>query len=464
MRSTLDTCAVLAAGLAVTMSALAAPSIYPTGTTIYDPDRAWNGYTVFIAPEKLGAIVIDMNGNTVKEFQGFDGGAGGPARILPGGFVLSADPVRPGHQESNALIQLDFDGNEVWRFDRTEQVEGGDGRRFWSARQHHDWQREGMPVGYYSPGIESLPDRARTLLLTHKTLAQPGASDVVLEDDYIIEVSWDGEIVWDWLASEHLDEMGFSSAERAAIRSATPVFNRARGSADWLHVNAATYVGPNRWYDEGDTRFHPDNIIISARWASLVAIISRADGSIVWRVGPNFGNSEGERALGQFISQHHAHVIPRQLPGAGNVLVFDNGGTAGYIFADPAAPRGAGPFGRGSSRVVEFNPITLQQVWSYSLPGRESFKFFSHYISSAQRLENGNTMITEGADGRLFEVNTDGEIVWEYVSPYFVEREARSNAVYRAYRLPYNWIPQLERPEERPVVPPALGDFRIAPQ
>jgi hypothetical protein len=98
------------------------------------------------------------------------------------------------------------------------------------------------------------------------------------------------------------------------------------------------------------------------------------------------------------------------------------------------------------------------------MPGRESFKFFSHYISAAQRLANGNTMITEGADGRVFEVTADGEIVWEYVSPYFVDRETPSNSVYRAYRLPYNWVPQLDVPEQLAVVPPPLGEFRIAPQ
>ena len=50
------------------------------------------------------------------------------------------------------------------------------------------------------------------------------------------------------------------------------------------------------------------------------------------------------------------------------------------------------------------------------------------------------------------------------MSPYFAEREALSNAVYRAYRLPYDWIPQLDRPIERRVVPPDLSEFRIAPQ
>ncbi|MGI9568883.1 MAG: thioredoxin, partial [Desulfobulbia bacterium] len=59
----------------------------------------------------------------------------------------------------------------------------------------------------------------------------------------------------------------------------------------------------------------------------------------------------------------------------------------------------------------------------------------------------GNTLITEGADGRLFEVTPDHELVWEYVSPFF-DHEYDNNMVYRSYRYPYDYIPQLEEPEE----------------
>ena len=55
----------------------------------------------------------------------------------------------------------------------------------------------------------------------------------------------------------------------------------------------------------------------------------------------------------------------------------------------------------------------------------------------------------------------DGTIVWEYMSPFFGAGRAASNAVYRAYRLPYDWIPQLARPQEHAVTPPALGDFKL---
>ena len=45
------------------------PSVYPTGTTIYQPDKAWNGYTIFPTPEAQGAVLIDMNGNLIRRFE-----------------------------------------------------------------------------------------------------------------------------------------------------------------------------------------------------------------------------------------------------------------------------------------------------------------------------------------------------------------------------------------------------------
>ena len=166
----------------------------------------------------------------------------------------------------------------------------------------------------------------------------------MLEDDRLIEVSWKGDIVWEWVASDHIDELGFADDARKAIKAASGV-NAAEARFDWLHINSATYVGPNRWFDQGDTRFAPNNVIISSREASLLAIVGR-DGSIVWRLGPDFSASKELRAIRQIIGQHHAHFIPKGLPGAGNLMVFDNGGASGYGFANPIAPDGGGAFVR----------------------------------------------------------------------------------------------------------------------
>lgn len=59
---------------------------------------------------------------------------------------------------------------------------------------------------------------------------------------------------------------------------------------------------------------------------------------------------------------------------------------------------------RDFSRVIEFNPVTLEIVWEYTYSGKvfpSENPFYSAYISSAQRLPNGNTLITEGAWSRV---------------------------------------------------------------
>ena len=69
-------------------------------------------------------------------------------------------------------------------------------------------------------------------------------------------------------------------------------------------------------------------------------------------------------------------------------------------------------------------------------------------------------MITEGSDGSIFEVTHECEIVWEYISPYFGD-DKKANYVYRAYRVPYGWIPQLEKPKEKSVPPLDNSRFRV---
>ena len=102
---------VLCALATLPVVAASAPTVYPTGVTIYDPARTWNGYTVLSPLATQAVIVIDMNGNVVKRWDDFNISAGGPARILPGGGVIAASGARPPQQESLELVQRDFAGN-----------------------------------------------------------------------------------------------------------------------------------------------------------------------------------------------------------------------------------------------------------------------------------------------------------------------------------------------------------------
>jgi len=440
------------------------PTIYPTGATVYLPEKAWSGYTIFQAAQ-VGALLIDMNGKEVHLWKGL---RGFPNKILPGGYVTGSTKERDpkyGFQDEANLVQVDFNGNIVWKFDRYEQIKDPGYEPEWMARAHHDYQREGNPVGYYAPGQEPQTNSGKTLILAHKNVTKPEISDKLLLDDTIIEVDWEGNIIWEWAVSDHFEELGFDEAAKNVL------FRDPNGrhfgndtGGDWMHINSASWVGPNKFYDAGDERFHPDNIIWDARESNIIGITDRRTGKIVWQLGPDYSKPEVKH-LGWIIGQHHAHIIPRGLPGEGNLLVFDNGGWGGYGLPNPASPYGQKNAVRDHSRILEINPVTLEIEWQYTpteagfTQPLDSYRFYSPYISSAQRLPNGNTLITEGADGRIFEVTREHELVWEYISPY--KNKINANMVYRAYRVPYEWVPQLEKPQEQAILPIDVADYRV---
>jgi hypothetical protein len=66
--------------------------------------------------------------------------------------------------------------------------------------------------------------------------------------------------------------------------------------------------------------------------------------------------------------------------------------------------------------VIEFDPLTQQVAWQY--PEDPAVEFFSATCGSNQRLANGDTLITETDRGRAFEVDADGNIVWEFLNPH----------------------------------------------
>lgn len=466
--------AAFAAATAVNpLKALAFPTVYPHGTTIYNPAKCWNGYTVFgTEVPSEGAVLIDMNGNVVKQWKNMCQ-AEHPPKLLKGGYLAGAMRPAPDKKgrlwddpDSTDLVVMDWKGNVVRRIPR--------------AGTHHDFQFEGNSVGYYTPAEPLDNYKGKVLILTHKFVKNDKITNKILYDDYIVEVDKDGKVIWDWLASDHFDEMHFSEAAKKTMRK-YPTYSMTRTpgkkGGDWTHTNSASYLGPNHWYTEdpiGNAAFHPDNIIISNRQTNIVCIIDKKTKKIVWQVGPTFypedewtfNGKTHKRALyrlGQFIGQHHAHMIPEGLPGAGNIMVYDNGGFAGYGAPNQGAPFGWSSGRRDYSRVVEFNPTNLHKVWEQSgktMGLRDECKFYSSYVSSAQRLPNGNTLITNGSVGQFQEVTPDHEIVWEYISPYYT-KSGNYNLVYRAYRVPYDYVPQLEKPEEHAVIPPNNTTWRL---
>ena len=232
------------------------PSVFPTGTTIYNPEKCWNGYTI-MPIKKVGAVLIDMNGNVVKvwkDFQGF------PNKLLPGGYCMGSLGLRDSafsYQDQTDLTQIDWDGNVVWKFDHKEYIEDEGQQPRWMARQHHDYQREGNPVGYYVPGMDCKTDSGNTLILCHSDVYNKRISDKRLLDDTIIEVDWEGNIIWEWNLNKHFNQLSFSEAAKNVLfRNPNVHYTQNGEMSDWMHINSMSVLGPNKWYDQGDERFH----------------------------------------------------------------------------------------------------------------------------------------------------------------------------------------------------------------
>ncbi|MFJ4142416.1 aryl-sulfate sulfotransferase [Pseudomonas sp. NPDC089734] len=421
---TLSTSAWLAAAVsALSLTVQAAPSVYPTGVTLYDPARAYNQYVIFSGADKQTHL-IDMNGNEVKRwpYKGFPSAIIDPQRVggERGRVFLQLSEKAPGKLGSagnglsnQSVGELDWNGQVVWQWG--DKAPGG------AAQQHHDLRRL---------------SNGNTLVLANQVHKVAGFKVPEVIDDVIYEVSPSGEVKWKWLASEHLKEFGFSTEQLKLVH--------ASENPDYLHLNNLSPVGPNKWFDAGDKRFHPDNLLVDSRNANFIAIIDKTSGKVVWRLGPNLPvinprtAQQVPRPVDQFVGQHDAHIIPAGLPGAGNLLVFDNQGSAGY----PSVPLGL----ISGSRILEIDPVTRQVVWQYTAASsrQPGWAFYSSFISSARRLPNGNTLIDEGMNGRFFQVTHQGEIVWEYVSPYTGKApsgDAVSNWVYRALPVDYDWVP-----------------------
>ncbi len=442
---------MLSAGLAQAQT-----DVIPMGTIKYDPAKAWNSFVVLAGPYPK---VIDRNGNLVKEWDN-KGAPAQPSKIYPGGHILTTmyPLLSTGFQDQNTVAILDFDGKIVRQFNKNQQVSKGEKDQpaeadgsYWMARQHHDFQLEGSPTGYYAPGATAKLD-GKMMILAHKNAQNKRINNDTLLDDVILILDKDNKVIWEWKANEHFNQFGFTQPAINKIRAMNASGKGEHAGVDWLHMNCVSWLGPNKWYDAGDKRFHPDNIIADSRNSSHLFIIDHESGDIVWQVAPPFVGEDGW--LGPITGVHSTHMIPKGLPGEGNIMLFDNGGPLpDDLYADTQA--------HAWSRVVEFNPVSKEKVWEYSAniakisPSQGGYLFFySPYISNCQRLPNGNTYITEGAANRMFEVTPTGEIVWEYRNPYAFNPGAGYSSTYRSYAVPYDFIPQLQKPEEVSVTAP----------
>ena len=286
--------------------------------------------------------------------------------------------IDPWKSLRNQIREYDRKGNLVWSLELPDIA-------------HHDVHRL---------------DNGDTLAV-HREIVSDKKYDAKIRSDRVLIADKAKDITWSIGLNEVLD------VSSCGWKGCTNKYEKKMfrdGLVDWSHVNTIGVIPDNKWYRAGDIRFRPGNIMIMARNLWTAIIVDKETKKTVWTLG---GDPSKPFDLNNGIVRgHEAHMIPDGLPGAGNILIFDNG------------IEGVRPY----SIVREVNPITLKTVWSYM----DKDSFFSKAGSSVQRLKNGNTLVSQDRkNGRVFEVNSKGDIVWSLnFKSYFPSRAHRYPLTY----------------------------------
>jgi hypothetical protein len=112
-----------------------------------------------------------------------------------------------------------------------------------------------------------------------------------------------------------------------------------------------------------------------------LAMLDRKTGLVTWA------------AQGIWRIQHDAEFMDN-----GRLFLYDNFGSI-----------------NDGTRVLEYDPLTQATPWVYT--NDNSTPFSSFFRGMKQRLPNGNTLIVDPENRRLFEVTPDKEVVWESFCP-----------------------------------------------
>ena len=378
--------------------------------------NAFVGYTLFESERARTAYLIDNKGRYIHSWRS----SYLPAHtnyLLEDGSLLHAacvgNPDFTGGGNGGRVERFDWDGNLAWAWEYSNTVHC----------QHHDI--EPLPNGNVLLVAWELKSRDEAIA-AGRNPAKLTANK--LWPDHIVEVNpATDSIVWEWHVWDHLiQDFDSTKANYGVVADHSELADinyttTGNIAADWMHTNAIDY---NPQFDQ---------VVISANQLSEIWIIDHSTtteqarghsggrygmgGDILYR----WGNPQAYRAGGtadrKFYAQHDARWIEPGLPGAGHMMVFNNGGArpgGRYSTVDEFIPAcdSAGNYARPAPG-TPFGPTA--QSWIYAATPPNSF--YSATISGAHRLPNGNTIICDGDHGLYFEVTHDSQVVWRYRNP-----------------------------------------------
>lgn len=378
-------------------------------------DDAFDGYTLLNPWLSKDTYLINNTGKVVHSWKS-DHSVSFPAYLLENGNLIRSSPVVSDtfflqNGCGGRVEMFDWDGNLIWDFTY----------EFDTYILHNDI--EPLPNG----NILMSAWEIKTFDEAVATGVDPNLFLLVgdrLLIDYIIEVEpifpSGGNIVWEWHVWDHLIQDYDSSKENYGVVENHPELldiNFDGRIFDVTHVNSIDY---NETFDQ---------LLISLRHVSEIWVIDHSTSTVesAGHTGGNYGKGgdilyrwgnpqiydAGDESDQKLFMQHDARWIEQGCPGEGHITIFNNGvGRPGGIYSSveeiipPMDNMG------NYSLETDFTYGPDEALWSYST------NMYSHFISGAQRLPNGNTFVCCGIQGHLLEINPANEVVWEYINPY----------------------------------------------
>jgi len=375
--------------------------------------EACPGYTLMAPKHATGTYLLDINGQVVHQWTSSKHPPGQSVYLLEEGRLLRTCMTKQrgaggiGGGEGGRIEMYDWQGNLMWEYDL--------------PGLHHDIAvtDNGNILGLFTESK------------TWEDAQEAGFAPDLLRDrlilpDSVVEIKptmpRGGEIVWRWRVWDHLIQNDYPEKPNYGDPARNPgrIWTRCNGrgvKAFWNHMNSIDY--------------HPalDQIVLSVRGCSEIWIIDCSTtteeaagcsggrygkgGDLLYRWGnPAAYNIRGAK---QLFDQHDARWIPEGYPGAGDILIFNNGlrRPSGEYSSIEQISLPIDSKGNYKLSLSVYGPD--KPTWSWK--ATEPKSFFSSQISGAFRLPNGNTLICAGVHGELIEVTQSGQIVWKYVNP-----------------------------------------------
>ena len=437
-------------------------------------DEASKGYVLFEPTSSTKSFLIDMDGNVVHTWE--SDLSSNHAYLLENGHLLKLEKTDDivtfafGGMVTK-LREYDWNGNVVWEFNYSDE----------KNIMNHDI--EVLPNGNILSFAYEVVSREDAIAAGRdpKTVTSAGLwVDKIIEIKPTKPKG--GEIIWEWHMMDHLIQDFDETKANYGVISEHPerldinivsshdfgYMNREQfeeAMKNGMGMKNSTFENQHSEVTHGNAISYNselDQIVFSFKYFNEIYILDHSTttyeskgstggkyghgGDLLYRWGNPINYHRGTKEDQKLYLQHDVKFIPKGYPGEGNLILFNNDihdpngkySSAGEAFINiKITPEVNIKFeeisnysavyeltlpkeGESSYALSEDNTFgPIKPNWEYVAP--DKYSMYSPFVSGVQRLNNGNTFITEGARGRFFEVTPEKEIVWEYWNPYFYD-------------------------------------------